>query len=108
MAGLSKIGTVLMALVFTGAASASGLNGDELPTGTFPENDQIVVEGAKLEKPKVICRREAVTGSIMPKTVCRTQAQIAIDLEQAVAAKRAIQDGLDTQRMVQMTREASK
>ena len=31
---------------------------------------------AQQDKPKKICRRETVTGSVMPKRVCRTPEQI--------------------------------
>jgi hypothetical protein len=38
---------------------------------------------AQAEKPKKICRMETVTGSVMPKRVCRTPEQVAADQEAA-------------------------
>ena len=38
---------------------------------------------AQAEKPKKVCRMETVTGSVMPKRVCRTPEQVAADQEAA-------------------------
>ncbi len=38
---------------------------------------------AQAEKPKKICRMETVTGSVMPKRVCRTPEQVAAEEEAA-------------------------
>ena len=38
---------------------------------------------AQAEKPKKVCRMETVTGSVMPKRVCRTAEQVEADQEAA-------------------------
>lgn len=52
-------------------ASTAALAGDE--TAPAPAADETQ---AQPDKPKKICRRETSTGSVMPKRVCRTAAQI--------------------------------
>lgn len=64
----------------------------------------IVVEG---QKEKKVCRTETSTGSIMPRRICKTQAQIAreqADAQRALETARTLREGQD---LTQVSREAA-
>lgn len=58
-------------------AATAALAGDETSASSAQ------TEEGQAEKPKKVCRMETVTGSVMPKRVCRTAEQAAADAEAA-------------------------
>ena len=80
------------AAVFALFPVAASAQDTELPSQQAPAGGPggpIVVTGerAKPEKPeKRVCQRSVPTGSLRPKTVCRTLAQIELDRERSVVA----------------------
>jgi hypothetical protein len=48
---------------------------------------------AQHEKPKKICHTEAATGSVMPKRVCRTPAQIEAQARATESQRQQIETG---------------
>ena len=62
----------------------------EVPATVEAEED-IVVEGAKVPKPKMICKKERPTGSGIARKICRTEAQIAQDAKDARSAHGNVQ-----------------
>ena len=58
--------------------STAALAGDDTAAASSTPS-----EDSQAEKPKKVCRMETVTGSVMPKRVCRTAAQADADAEAA-------------------------
>jgi hypothetical protein len=72
----------LLALSCAGAAVAVPPNADHA-THAGSASGQTTDGAAKPDKQRKICRSEAATGSVMPKRVCRTVAQIEEDQRNA-------------------------
>ncbi len=67
---------------------------------------KIVVEGEKPTKDRVVCRSERVTGSIMPKRVCRSERQAEADRERGLAYREALMALADEQRETRLIRDS--
>lgn len=78
-------------------AAASG----ELPPDPAPAPIEVKGKGEKK-----VCRTEVVTGSIMPKRVCRTEAEIEADNAAAAQALQTMQRDRDAARHLRDLREA--
>jgi hypothetical protein len=68
----------------------------------------IVVEGEVPKERRRVCEMETVTGSIMPKRVCRTVAQIEEDERIARESLEIIQRDRDTRGFIQLSNEAGR
>lgn len=68
----------------------------------------IVVEGEVPPEQRRVCQMETTTGSIMPRRVCRTVAQIEEDERIARESLEIIKRDRDTRDYVQMSREAGR
>ncbi len=69
------------------------------------DSEEIVVEGEVPEKQRRICETRTETGSIIPKRVCRTRAQIEEEERIARESAEIIRRDRDTRAFVQMSRE---
>lgn len=89
--------------VEAGAASTAAAAGDE----DTPTPD-IVVEGEVPEKQRKVCEMQTTTGSIMPRRVCRTVAQIEEDERIARESLEIIKRDRDTRSFIQLSQEAGR
>jgi hypothetical protein len=78
--------------------------GQPAPSEDQPE-DEIVVEGEVPKERRRICEMRTDTGSIIPRRVCRTVAQIEEDERTARESLEIISRDRDTRAFVQMSRE---
>lgn len=70
------------------------------------ENDEIVVEGEVPKEKRRVCEIRTTTGSIRPKRVCRTDAQIEEDARNARETMEAVNRDRETRDAVQLNRQA--
>jgi hypothetical protein len=75
------------------------------PAADETADDEIIVEGEVPKEKRRICEMQTATGSIMPKRVCRTVAQIEEDERTARESLEIIKRDRDTRSHVQMSRE---
>lgn len=68
------------------------------------DRDEIVVEGEVPKENRKVCRMQVTTGSIMPKRVCRTQAQIEAEERAAQAAIEATNRDREMRTFIQENR----
>jgi hypothetical protein len=66
----------------------------------------IVVQGQKPDKDRVVCRSEQVTGSIMPKRVCRTARQAEEERERGLAGLREAQAEVESEAEIRQIRDS--
>jgi hypothetical protein len=69
---------------------------------------EIVVEGEVPPERRRVCQTETTTGSIMPRRVCRTVAQIEEEERVARESLEIIKRDRDSRNYVQMSREAGR
>ena len=69
------------------------------------DDDEIVVEGETDKEKRRVCETRATTGSIMPKRVCRTVAQIEAEERAARAALDRINRDREARDQIQLNRE---
>ena len=74
------------------------------PPKQAPAGPPIVVEG---QRDKKICHSETSTGSIIPRRVCRTEAEASEQQAAAQHVMETIQHQIDSQRHVDRFREAT-
>lgn len=84
------------------AAAAPGATDGDTPT------PDIVVEGEVPREQRRVCEMQTTTGSIMPRRVCRTVAQIEEDERVARESLEIIKRDRDTRSHVQLMREAGR
>jgi len=68
---------VLLLFASTAAHAQESAPSGDTPPAPAAASDPIVVDGPGKTEDKVVCRREASTGSIRMRRVCRTESQIA-------------------------------
>ena len=68
-----RLAAPLALLILSCAASANAAANDAHPEHS---GEQAPTEEVKPEKQRKVCRTETATGSVMPKRVCRTVAQM--------------------------------
>ena len=88
-------------------AVAEASVGSEIPgdTAEDPDDGEIIVEGEVPKERRRVCEVQTTTGSIMPKRVCRTVAQIEEDERTARDSLEIIKRDRDSRGYVQMSRE---
>lgn len=72
-----------------------------------PKAGGIVVQGERPEDKKV-CRTESVTGSIMPRRVCKTRGQLDEERRKAMAALEIARQASEDSRQVSLIRQNTK
>ena len=100
---------LLIALTMPAGATAQADQvpsaGEAVPPEEPADNQEIVVEGEVPEKQRRVCETRTETGSIIPKRVCRTRAQIEEEERIARESVEIIRRDRDTRAFVQMSRE---
>jgi hypothetical protein len=87
-----------IAIALTCAIAATPVSAKEKPTNdqaaaaAKADDGQTAEEDGKADKNRKICRTEGATGSVMPKRVCRTAAEIAALQEQAAKTKESMRN----------------
>jgi hypothetical protein len=84
---------------------------DESESTTGPEDTktpEIIVEGEVAPEQRRVCEMQTTTGSIMPRRVCRTVAQIEEDERVARESLEIIKRDRDTRSFIQLSQEAGR
>ena len=81
---------------------------DEAGIAALAERADIVVEGEVPPEQRRVCQMETTTGSIMPRRVCRTVAQIEEDQRIARESLEIIKRDRDTRSHIQASSEAGR
>lgn len=106
---LLLLATPNLALAQSGTAVAEVASA--APTGAAeeaPGDEEIIVEGEVPKERRRVCQMETTTGSIMPKRVCRTVAQIEEAERTARDALEIIKRDRDSRAFTQASREAGR
>ena len=106
-----KYQTILAAVIFVVAAAPPEANRPASGKGATPSEAEIVVTADPLQRSnpnKRVCRRTVATGSIMPKTTCRTVAQWEAEREKSIGLKEQIASDRKRASHTQALREAAQ
>jgi hypothetical protein len=106
------IALMILALAPTGAvaqsdqtvAQASTETADPVAASEDTPTPEIIVEGEVPKEQRRVCEMQTTTGSIMPKRVCRTVAQIEEDQRVARESLEIIKRDRDTRSYVELSR----
>ena len=63
-----------------------------------PAPGDVTVTGKRLEQDRRVCVSDVTTGSIMPKTICRTKGEWEEQRQRGLAAIQRLKDDRDAQR----------
>lgn len=76
-----SIALLLVVLASSAAIAQSDQPGERVagPSAAGGEDEEIVVEGEVPKERRKVCQMRVSTGSIVPKRVCRTAAQVEAD-----------------------------
>jgi len=108
-----RVALLFLGIVSTGALAQSDSMASQASTGPTgetaaaedPPEGEIIVEGEVPEERRRVCETTTTTGSIMPKRVCRTVAQIEEDERTARESLEIIKRDRDSRAFTQMARE---
>ena len=64
----------------------------------LPKPDEVTVTGKRLEQDKRVCVSDVTTGSIMPKTICKTKGEWEEQRQRGLAAIQRLKDDRNAQR----------
>jgi hypothetical protein len=88
---ISLIAIALTCAIAATPVSAKGQPANDQPAAAAKNDDgQTAEDDVKADKNRKICRTEVATGSVMPKRVCRTVAEIEALQEQAAKTKESM------------------
>ena len=90
------------------AEASSSPAAPEAATEDVPEDGEIIVEGEVPKEQRRVCEMQTTTGSIMPKRVCRTVAQIEEDERTARDSLEIIKRDRDSRGFTQLSREQTR
>ena len=95
-------------LAQSGDAVADASGAPAATAENLPADDEIIVEGEVPKERRRVCEMQTATGSIMPKRVCRTVAQIEEDERIARESLEIIKRDRDSRAFTQLSRESGR
>ena len=96
---------LMLAAPGVAAAQAAPTEREGETVATEEPEDEIIVEGEVPKEQRRVCEMRTDTGSIIPKRVCRTVAQIEEEERTASESLEIIRRDRDTRGFVQTSRE---
>ena len=83
----SPLLAIALACAWAGPAAATDKANDAETSSPHSDNAHAALADKKTDKGRQVCRMEIATGSVMPKRVCHTVAEIEAMQAQAAATK---------------------